>query len=250
MNNGVDKIGDLANLESFDSKAFEADGTVSQDVCNFVLTLALIFNDLKDLVYAHVTLQNHKPSGSFKISRPWGAYGGIDLHLLRLMVGLFHEIIDLIKRSDKVLADPFFQSVLTRLRRKERDIWHTLVNVAQGQQTTTPENRFALFVRNKLVFHYDPKEIYWGYHNFFCSGTHGAERAFVSRGNDMARTRHFFADTAARGYFMKNVQGKEAEVLILKAVENLCDMNFTLTDIVHHFIQKRGFAYKAEVEET
>jgi hypothetical protein len=76
------------------------------------------------------------------------------------MVGLFHEIIDLIKRSDKVLADPFFQSVLTRLRRNERDIWRALVNVAQGKQTATPENRFALFVRNKLVFHYDPKEIY------------------------------------------------------------------------------------------
>jgi hypothetical protein len=80
MNKCIEKIDDLAKLESFDPLAFEADGTASQDVCNFVLTLALIFNDLKDLVYAHVTLQTQKPIGSFRISRPWGAYSGIDLH--------------------------------------------------------------------------------------------------------------------------------------------------------------------------
>jgi len=175
MNKCIKKKDDLANFESFDPLVFEADGTVSQDVCNFVLTLSLIFNDIKDLVYAHLTLQTQKPIGSFRISRLWGAYNGIELHLLRLMVGLFHEIIDLIKRSDKAITDPFFQSVLTSISKQEREIWYSLVSVAQGKQTTTLENHFALFVRNKLIFHYDPKEIYWGYHNFFCSGTHGAE---------------------------------------------------------------------------
>jgi len=246
----IDKIDDLADLESFDKRAFEADADVSQDVCNFVLTLALIFNDLKDLIYAHVSLNTQKPRGSFRISRLWGAYNGINMHLLRLMLGLFHEFIEFLKRSDKVLIDPFLQSVLKLLSKENRELWQTLVNIALDKQTITAENRFAFFVRNKLVFHYDPKEIFWGYNAFFSSNEQGAERAFVSRGMNMAKTRHFFADGAAQGYFIKNVQGKEdAEALILKTVKNLGEISLTITEIVNCFIQKRGFAYKAESEE-
>jgi hypothetical protein len=144
----------------------------------------------------------------------------------------------------------FLQAVLKRLRKEDREIWHALVSIALDKQTITEESRFAFFVRNKLVFHYDPKEIYWGYHTFFSSSSPGAKRAFISRGMNMAKTRHFFADAATRGYFMKNVQGKEAEELIFNAVKTLCDLNFTLTEIVNHFIQKRGFAYRQENDNT
>ena len=250
MNNVVKNIGDLAPLESFDPAAFRGDETASQDVCNFVLALALVYNDLKDLISAHVMLLSQKPGGSFRISRLWGDCTGIELHLMRLMVGLLHEIIELVKGSDKVLQDPFFQSIINLLRKEERNIWHSLVKVAQEKQTAVPEGRFAFFVRNKMVFHYDPKAIYWGYNTFFNSGTHGAERAFVSRGNEMATTRHYFADAASRGYFMKSIDGKGPEELMSKALETLCELNFALTDIVHHFIQKRGYPYKTETDET
>jgi hypothetical protein len=152
------KIGDLALLESFNPGAFEGDAKVSQDVCNFVLTLALIFNDLKDLIVAQVILQSQKPSGFFKVTRQWGEYNGIDLHIWKLMVGLFHEIVRLIRESEDVIADPFFQSVLKSLRKKERDIWFSLVDAAITK-TNPEENRFALLIRNKVVFDYLPKEI-------------------------------------------------------------------------------------------
>lgn len=250
MNKCIKKIDDLAKLESFDPSAFEADETVSQDVCNFVLTLALIFNDLKDLVYADITLATQKPVGSFRISRLWGSYNGIQFHLVRLIIGLFNEIIELIKKSDKVIADPFFQSVLKKLSKQEREIWHDLVSVATVEQTTSQRKSFTFFVRNKLVFHYEPKEIYRGYQTFFRSGTHGAEKAFISRGNNMEGTRLFFADAAVNGYFRRNIQGKEADKVTLNAMQTLADLTPIFMNIIHQFIQKRGFAYKAEAEET
>jgi hypothetical protein len=240
------RIGDLADLESFDSAAFNGDAKVSQDVCNFVLTLALIFNDLKDLIVAQVTLQSHKPSGSFKVSRHWGEYNGIDIHLWKLMVGLFHEIVQLIRDSEDVIADLFFQSVLKSLRMKERDIWTSLVDAA-GAGTSPEENRFALLIRNKVVFHYEPKEIYRGYKTFFTSGAPGAQRAFVSRGNDMEHTRLYFADAAVTGYLTARGEGK-LEELMTNVIRSLTDLNFMLTDIVDIFIQKR-FAYRKESEE-
>jgi len=247
MKNMAKKIGDLAPLASFNPAAFKGDGVVSQDVCNFVLTSALIFNDLKDLISAQVTLQTQKPTGIFKISRVWGDYNGIDLHLWRLMIGLFHEVVELIKRSDKVLVDPFFQSVLKKLRKTELDIWLSLVDVVK-EKTIPAEHYFALLVRHKVVFHYDPKEIYRGYNAFFISGAHGAEKAFVSRGNDMEHTRHFFADAAVTGYLKE--KGDVSGEVIIKVIQTLTDLNFVLTDIVDKFMQMRGYAYKVETEET
>jgi hypothetical protein len=249
MEYDVGRIDDLANLESFDPAAFEADGKVSQDVCNFVLTLAIIYNDLKDLIHADVTLQTQAPKTPFKISRHWGAYNGLRFHVWRLMVGLFHELLYLIRRSNKVLEDSFFKSVMFQLPKEERDIWHDFVSVAFDKQTAT-ESRFALLVRNKLVFHYDPKEIYRGYRTFFSSGSHGAERAFISRGIDMKETRLYFADAVTRGYFMKNIDGRDTEKILFDTMTPLLNLTSTLMNIIHHFIQKRGFAYRAESEET
>jgi hypothetical protein len=242
------RIGDLAPLESFDPAAFKGDAKVSQDVCNFVLTLALIFNDLRDLVFAQVTLQSQKPDGPFKVSRHWGAYSGIDLHLWKLMVGLFHEVIQLIKDSEDVIAAPFFQSVLKGLRKEERDIWLSLVDAATAE-TRPEENRFALLIRNKVVFHYEPKEIYRGYDAFFTSDVPSAQRAFVSRGNDMEHTRHFYADAAVTGYLAARGEGK-LEELMTKVITACIELNFMLTGIVDTFIQKRRFAYRKEAEQT
>ncbi len=250
MQNDVGKIGDLANLESFDPAAFEADGKVSQDVCNFVLTLAIIYNDLKDLIHADVTLQTQAPKTPFKISRHWGEYNGLRFHVWRLMVALFHEVLDLIRRNNKVLEDSFFKSVLSQIRREERDIWHDFISVACDKQTASAESRFALLVRNRLVFHYDPKEIHRGYRTFFSSGSHGAERAFVSRGMDMKETRLYFADAVTRGYFMKNVDGRDTEKILVDTMTPLINLSSTLMNIIHHFIQKRRFAYRTETEET
>lgn len=250
MENDVGRIGDLANLESFDPAAFEPGGKVSQDVCNFVLTLAVIYNDLKDLIYTDVALQTQSPETPFKITRHWGAYNGLRFHVWRLMVGLFHEVLELIRRSNKVLEDSFFKSVLSQLPREERDIWQDFVSVACEKQTATVESRFALLVRNKLVFHYDPKEIHRGYHTFFSSGSHGAERAFISRGMNMNETRFYFADAATRGYFMKNIDGRDTEKILVDTMTPFLNLSSTLMKIIHHFIQKRGFAYRAETEET
>lgn len=242
------RIGELAPLESFDPAAFKGDAKVSQDVCNFVLTLALIFNDLKDLIFAQVTLQTQKPAGSFMVSRHWGEYSGIDQHLWKLMVGLFHEVVQLVRESEDVIADSFYQSVINGLRKKEKDIWLSLVDAARAK-TGPVENRFALLIRNKVVFHYEPKEIYRGYRTYFSSDVPAARRAFVSRGNDMEHTRLFFADAAVTGYLMSRGEDK-LEELMTNVITSVTELNFMLTGIVDIFIQKRGFAYRKESEET
>ncbi len=46
----------LAAPETFEPEAFRGNEKVPQAVCNFVLVLALIYNDCKDAIYAHIAL--------------------------------------------------------------------------------------------------------------------------------------------------------------------------------------------------
>ena len=52
----------LAPLETFDPEAFIGDDVAPQSLCNLILTLALIYNDCKDIIAAHITLQEARPS--------------------------------------------------------------------------------------------------------------------------------------------------------------------------------------------
>ena len=250
MTEQVEHLYDLASLESFDPDAFRGDDNVPQWVCNFVLTLALVFNDLRDLVYVHKLLLSQKPSGEFRINRHWGAYNGAWYHSIRLMVALIHEVLNLVNANQKTLEHPFFKAVLRQIPREAREQWSALVQAAQGKQVDTLVGKFALLVRNKLVFHYDPKEIFYGYSRFFSSHSQGAKSAFVSRGASMSETRYFFADAAAMGYLTRDIQDQKGEDLLMEFTSNMPFLAFSLMSIIHHFIQKRGCAYKTVKEET
>lgn len=246
----IENLYDLARLESFDPDAFRGDDNVPQGVCNFVLTLALVFNDFRDLVHLHNFLLSKKPSGAFKINRHWGSYNGAWFHSIRLMVALIHEILNLLHTNQKTLAHPFFEAVLKQIPREAREHWSALVQAAQGKQVDTLVGKFALLIRNKLVFHYDPKEIFTGYSRFFSSHRTGAESAFLSRGASMSQTRYFFADAAAQGYLTRDIQDRIAEDLVTELMAIMPGLGYSLMSVIHHFIQKRGFTYKIAKEET
>jgi hypothetical protein len=124
------------------------------------------------------------------------------------------------------------------------------VQATQGKQVDTLVGKFALLVRNKLVFHYDPKETFSGYSRFFSSQIPAAERAFLSSGSSMSETRYYFADAAANGYLTRGIEDKKGEDLLGEFTTVMPMLAFSLLRIIHHFIQKCGFAYRAAREGT
>lgn len=141
----------LAQLETFDTTAFQADQQTPQNLCNFVLALALIYNDCKDTIGAHVMLEHSKPEGVFRVSRVWGAYSGIDLHLLRLFISLLHELFSLIRENKEVLKHKLFVQVVRQLRANARKDWRELVDVALGATPKSDLGRILLLIRNKVT---------------------------------------------------------------------------------------------------
>lgn len=244
MTNFIQETEKLASLQTFDQSAFVGDESVPQNICNLVLALALIYNDCKDGIFSNMILTELKPTGHFEVSRHWGAYNGVKLHYIRLHVALIHELLELIESNERTIEHPFFISVIQQLSKKDRECWEALTSAALHKKTQNPLNKFLLMIRNKVSFHYDPKELYKGFRYHFFRSDCAPEPAFISRGINMQGSRFYFADAAADGYLQSLARQEDPNDFMNSLADLTTALNRAIMQIVNHFIQKRGFAYK------
>ena len=244
MTNFTQEAEQLAPLQTFSREAFVGDSNVPQGICNFVLALALIYNDCKDGIFSNLILGESKPSGGIQLSRPWGAYSGFMVHILRLHLALIQELLNLIEKSQQTIKHPFLNSVIQQLSKQDRDSWDALADAALQKQTSSPLNKFLLMIRNKVSSHYNAKELYRGYQYHFFRNDSSSESPFISRGTNMQSTRFYFADAAADGYLQSQAVKENPNELMNRVADLTRDLNRAIMQVVNHFIQKRGFAYK------
>jgi len=229
----------LASLETFAPDVFVGDEEVSQEICSFVLSLALIWNDYRDATYAHTLLERCEPRDPPGPTREWGAYGGIDLHLFRYQVTLMRELLTLVCRHQSVARGYYVDGLVRRLPREARDAWHTMVQVALGSVPTDPAGQCLLAVRNKLSYHYDPRGLEKGYRNHFFGEGREDDSAFISSGPDMEATRFYFADAAAFGYLREVPGGGEWDQLSADLRGVMAELSDALMGVVQGFIRYR-----------
>lgn len=189
----------LTDLGTFDPRIFEGDNQASQDVCNFTLTLACIYNDYKDILLSFHYLEYMKPGFPFKETPIWGEYNGLKFHLIRLHLSLVYELLNLIEKNSNVINNPFFQSVTDQLDNLGHRTWQALVNAYSGKANTSLGKTF-LMIRNKVSFHYDPKEFFKGYKNWFLQAKE-AKLPYISRGRKITEERFYFAEASAQSYY-------------------------------------------------
>ncbi|MBH0202140.1 MAG: hypothetical protein HP496_07580 [Nitrospira sp.] len=160
---------ELAMLETFDPAAFVGDENVPQSLCNFVLTLALTFNDLRDLYYASVLVGECKPEGAAQKNSRWGYYLGLRLHVTRLIMSVVHELLNLIEKQRDDVNHAFMRDVVRMLPTDHRRSWKEIVRTALGQSATDDHKlgKLLLKIRNNVSFHYDSKAIHKGFKNHF-----------------------------------------------------------------------------------
>ena len=245
MNNLSEHFSKLAELEYFDPQAFQADDTVSKEVCGFVLSLALIYNDIKNIILLTKLLENYKPEGSFVERKDWGEFNGIDDFLDRLTIGLLHELFCLIKDSKSVLEDKFFKQIINSIQKDAKTSWQVLVDTSFEKYSNNKLAKDLMLVRNKISFHYDPKAIKQGY-DFFYNDFKIMDKAYISRGKNMHESRFYFADAAGESY-IRHLYGEEDIALFYKSIDNyLKQLNNTIWYIINNFIAKRGFGFRSK----
>lgn len=249
MKSFQDECSELAPLETFDPAAFLADAVVPQKLCNFILSLALIYNDSKDVIYSRLLLGESRPQHPIRNDRVWGAWAGIEFHIFRLLVGLLHELFDLISHNQDVIRHPFLASVIKQLPPSGRKAWNAVIAVASGTTSTDSLGRSLLSIRHNVSAHYGPKAVFGGYKHHFIGTEKADDRAFISRGDNMQSSRFYFADAAATGWLRLAAGKNQLDDMMMTIVDLLRPVNHALMGIVKTFIQKRGYAYRAVADE-
>lgn len=158
MNKYDEAVAALTPPEPFDARVFLADDTCSQDVCDFVLSLALAFDDFRDVILGQQVILDAVPEGA-EPTKERGSAGGISAHLFRVLTALVHELLVLIDANRKVLHDPFFVRVVKKLHPEAARAWKTLTSTEKGAKSKDPLARLVYFARNKVAFHYDQKAL-------------------------------------------------------------------------------------------
>ena len=235
-----------AELETFDAAAFKATPDMPASVCSFVLALAAVYNDSKDVIYALQLLRASMPELPPRKCRSWGIYFALDAHLFRIHVGLLHELFELIKDNKKVIQSAPFRGLVKQMHRESRQSWRTLVDVALGSTPADPFGYSLLMARNKIAFHYDAKRIMRGYEDYFLGPQRRDDRAYISRGDNLSNSRFYFADAALQACAQSVAADCDWQKLVNELQGVFRTVNLALMGVVETFIQRRAGSYRPE----
>lgn len=238
-----DELKRLAPLESFDASLFAPRAKDEKKLCNLILSFAVAFNDLKDIAMALRFLKALDPQVNPQLSPERGQHVGLGVHLMRVEAGIIKELMVLIEDNADVIESAAFSRLIRRLSLKARNAWKAVVSIALKEDTSHPMGKFLLLVRNKVAFHYDPKEISRGYSLAFPSNSAGMI-PYVSRGNSMPETRFYFADAAAEKYFLAGVDQQVAGEFITGRASIFDELNIALYEIITKFVNDRGYPWR------
>jgi len=243
MSSYMDEIERLASLETFDPRAFSADSKCDQDTCDFVLSLAVAYNDLKNIAMALRFLSEVRPRDLSKPTSEIGQHAGLTLHLIRLEAGVIRELLILIEKDKNILNSPDFNRLKKKLSKKAREAWDAVLSIVSERSTKHPLGKLLLFVRNKVAFHYDPKEVAKGYALVFLQPS--SDRIpFVSRGTRMPETRFYFADAAVEKYLLMASDEATVREFVSGRSSLFNDVNLALYEIITKFVNDRGFGWR------
>ena len=235
----LDYSKDLSSYKEFDPRAFIGDQNISQELCDFILALALAYNDYKFLNIVLNMHFNSSPEGKYQRSSVWGENMGIKFYIMRLHMSLVYELLKLIENNKKILKDPFLVEIIKSLPRAARESWGILIDAALTNKTAPSKLNRLFMIRNKLFSHYVPSDIGDGYkRGFFKEDGSQTENACISLGNTIKSARFYFADKAVQGYLEKKWQ-ENAETFFASFNKITLNINLALYHVCTKFINKR-----------
>lgn len=193
----------LAPLVSFDSSLLFKDTKYLQ-ADSFIVALALVYNDCKDLLHQWEVLQEFRPKPPKKgVSAQFGQFCGMMGHCFRQQVGLLNGLLELLDKNRRRLSSPILNEAISALSGKARDGWSELEALAASESIPPklkPIRSLITLIRNKGSHHYDTDVLKSGYVAHFGQSGPEHERAYISYGKNLEESRFYFADAAITGY--------------------------------------------------
>lgn len=220
------------------------------DVADFFLVLAIIFNDLKGLVhFDQLILQIYRKPELTEVSAHTGEYGGLRIQLYKLLVATINEFFEFVKEHQGILNTGEFGLILKALPRERREQWEGIVDIATGKTPTASSfTKTLLQARNNVAFHYyqSAKNLRKGFVGKFFkkekNDTNKNKFAYYSIGENMEQTRFYYADAATEEYLainsgIKELPTKEEYEKQIRTI--IHDMNVTIALLLKEYLRAR-----------
>lgn len=177
-----------------DPAVFRPDEKVDQ----VILAMALAANDLINVRSTLHQLHQGEPK-EWRFNGYDGARMGMVLWCNRMMASIVHEVLNLVKESEELLAsDSDFARVLGEFSPNGRAHWADIVKMATGK-AAKGHRKFVELVRHNISYHYhQPKVLAKGYKAAFFKGAIGpsVDYAYVSTSDSYSGVRFYFIDAA------------------------------------------------------
>jgi hypothetical protein len=211
---------DLAPLKVYPREVLligEKDSDELKDLKRLTLTLALVYNDLKDLDWAHEFLAYWAlPPDQARVPTPYlGQHRGMTALFVRHACGVVAELDHVLHAKRDFIKSKAFAAATQALqgRTKALEAWQQLLADFEHREPAPNEKhapaskviRCIDFIRNKAAYHYGHErwenlvplsEAYAKHFDPTKEHPHLREVAFASLGENTERTRFYFADAA------------------------------------------------------
>ena len=180
--------------------------TKEESIETFFLTLAVIFNDIKGLMFFHITLMNdYRTPKADEVSPHAGERGGLVIQIHKLIASTVREFLEFIKENATVLALCEFDLLLQALPEDFKNRWNEMVTIAMGKSSNSSEfSRVLQQIRHNISFHYygAGPNLRKGFIDCFLTDSPLPQResALYSIGDKMETTRFYYADAALEQY--------------------------------------------------
>lgn len=238
---GFDK---LAPLEYVDASIFDGKDAKEQEVCDFILTLALVQNDLKDLLWAFGEIKERSPK-SFELSAEAGQLNGMGAHCVRQLYALHHELLKLVKENPDPQSHELFQNVISRISKDSRAHWRKIVAASSLKPADDVLSKLLVVVRDNIASHYyGTKVLARGFKKYYDGSGPTGKKLFVSRGITPISTRFYFVDGAAQGALEYLARDATREALADRLGDLTAATFVSINAIVTRFMEDRAGAWK------
>jgi len=224
---------DLAPLEKFPPDVFLPDDKLHA----FILSLALAYNDLKDIQWMIEQLQKC-PQDLGAPSPELGQWTGMKIFTNRATFAILNEILIAIRKHKKLLLRDEMVACVQALPNKAKIAWSALVAAANGRSSDEIQT-FLVKVRSNVVSHYyQPKQLLRAYREYFFNRTPDEFNrfAFASLGSRMEETRFYFVDAPPAWYYQRMLDDGK---LFARSGKYVHHVNNALRWIVDGFLRRR-----------
>ncbi len=208
MPNSQCKDFELAPLTPYSRDIFLPTGNKElDDFRAFILTLSVVFNELKDSFWLLQQLENGKPEatrGKLTITPYNGQWSGMRWIIQKNLISFLHEFSEMLLKNISTLDSVVSQTIISKMPLHALQSWEKLISSTSPKGKKGSFNRFIHRVRNNVGFHFESTKNYMnGYKSFLNQEDYKhIKKMYSSLGDCQEKTRFYFGDAAISGYLI------------------------------------------------